>query len=128
MAKDPPLPAQGRHASGNGQRMSRGERLIARALEEHGIRYRYEQPVAVVSQGRVCICYPDFYLPDYHAILEYAGVQGSPEYDRQLRWKAEQYRGLGMQALILDAESFESPWPMNLLGRLGKGRPESRDR
>lgn len=98
--------------------MSRGERLIARVLEDYGIRYRYEHPIAVLSHGHVRICYPDFYLPDHHVILEYAGIRGSREYDRQLQWKIEQYQDLGMRVLILDADSFESPWPMNLLGRL----------
>lgn len=98
--------------------MSRGERLIARALEDHGIAYRYEQPFAVVAHGHVRLCYPDFYLPKQHVILEYAGIQGSPEYDRQLQWKLEQYRALGMRPLVLDADSFETPWPANLLNAL----------
>jgi len=99
--------------------MSRGERLIARALEDHGIAYRYEQPFAVVAHGHVRLCYPDFYLPVQHVILEYAGVQGSQEYDRQLQWKLEQYKALGMRPLVLDPDSFESPWPANLMNHLG---------
>lgn len=102
--------------------MSRGERLVARVLDEHGIRYLYEQPVAVTVHGRVCILYPDFYLPDHHAVLEYAGIKDSPEYDRRLQWKVGQYRDLGMRPLVLDADSFETPWPANLLSALEAGR------
>lgn len=56
---------------------SEGERQIARLLERCGIDYRYEYPLAVIERGKVRILYPDFLLPEYGVVLEYAGVENS---------------------------------------------------
>ena len=56
-------------ANGHGFK-SRGEVQIARFLDRNSILYNYEQPLAVVDQGKTRVWYPDFQLPEYSMIIE----------------------------------------------------------
>jgi DNA helicase-4 len=70
---------------------SAGEKIVANALFEHGVTYRYEQ-----SRLWNGVNYrPDFTIPsdgDGGVIIEYFGLTGDPEYDAMTRKKRAYWR------------------------------------
>ncbi|OHB49709.1 MAG: hypothetical protein A2Y10_06005 [Planctomycetes bacterium GWF2_41_51] len=104
---------------------SKGERQIARFLEKENILYNYESPLAVVDDGKTKIWYPDFQLPEYGLIMEYFGVTGSAEYDRQTKHKMDVYKSSGIEGIFLTEDSLKGDWPAYIAGQIGsilKGR------
>ena len=97
---------------------SEGERQIGRWLERTGIRYLYEHPYAFVDRGKVRLAYPDFHLPELGVIIEYAGVNGSKEYEACLARKKAKLEEMGVPALFLNSDTFKGNWPRKLLERL----------
>jgi hypothetical protein len=95
-----------------------GEEQIARMLDRYSIPYRYEQPVAVIDNGKTKIWYPDFWLRDSGLIIEYFGVNGEKRYDEQTRHKLDVYRESGIDGLFLNRDSLRGDWPGNILGRI----------
>jgi hypothetical protein len=93
---------------------SEGERQIERLLRRCGLVYRYEHPLAVVERGKTRIWYPDFFLPEYGIVIEYAGLSGE-EYEAGLRHKRAVYEELGIPAVFVYPESFRGYWPARLL-------------
>jgi len=119
----------GRYGVGNEGRgyKSKAEVQIARILENSGIAYNYEHPLAVVDGGRVRIWYPDFYLPEYGMIIEYFGVNGDAAYDERTKHKIEVYRETGIEGLFLTRDSFKGDWPAKIISQIEgilKGRLE----
>lgn len=97
------------------QYRSEGERQIARFLEHHGIKYEYEQPLAVVDRGKVRIWYPDFHLPEYGLFFEYIGIEENNGYASQLEHKRKVYAEMGLPVIFMGPESFNGLWPEKIL-------------
>jgi len=105
-------------AEAKGQRgKSEGERQIERLLRRCGLVYHYEPPLAVVDRGKVRLWHPDFFLPEYGIVIEYAGLNGE-EYEAGLRHKEAVYQEMGIPAIFLRPESFRGYWPARLLGEI----------
>jgi len=103
---------------GKGQRgKSEGEKQIERLLRRCGLVYRYEYPLAVVERGKTRIWYPDFFLPEYGIIIEYAGLTGD-EYEAGLRYKKSVYEEFGIPAIFVYPDSFRGYWPARLLSQI----------
>jgi hypothetical protein len=101
-----------------GQRgKSEGERQVERLLRRCGLVYQYEQPLAVVDRGKLRLWHPDFFLPEYGIVIEYAGFNGE-EYEAGLRHKKAVYREIGIPAIFVYPESFKGYWPARLLGEI----------
>lgn len=71
--------------SNNGERVrSKSEKLIADALSNKGIPYRYEMPLSLEHNGRIIVFRPDFTVLNKHNgkkfILEHLGMLDKPEY------------------------------------------------
>lgn len=101
-----------------GKFRSKGEQQIALLLERNGIAYHYEYPLALMDDSKVKLYYPDFTLPDYGVIVEYLGYRGDPEYDRKTGHKIEAYRRAGIEAMVLDSDSFKGDWPDRIMGQI----------
>lgn len=84
---------------------SEGEKQIERFLRRCGFVCRYEDPLVVVERGRTRIWYPDYFLPEYGIVIEYAGLNGE-EYEAGLRHKKAVYEELGVPAIFVRADSF----------------------
>lgn len=103
---------------------SKGERQLARLFGRFGIDYRYEEPLVVRdrsrdrSQNKVRIWYPDFQLPEYGIIIEYAGMNGNREYDLGIEHKKEVYGEMGLSAIFVNRESFKGYWPGRVLSSI----------
>lgn len=93
---------------------SRAEVRIAGLLDQEGIAYRYEHPLAVVDQGRVRIWYPDFYLPEYGMILEHFGVNGDVGYDRRTEHKMRVYETTGVEGVFLNEDVLRRHGPTGI--------------
>ena len=96
---------------------SEGERQIERLLRRCGFECRYELPLAVVDRGRTRLWYPDFFLPEYGVITEYAGFDGE-QYEAGVRYKESVYEELGTPAIFVRPESLRGYWPARLLGEI----------
>jgi len=70
---------------------SNGERTIAGLLDKYGIPFRYEPDIFLKGEDKCYIWHPDFYLPDYRAIIEYLGLSGNHDYDQITRRKKRIY-------------------------------------
>lgn len=97
---------------------SRGEMQIARMLERHGLPFEYEQPVAVLDDGKPRIWYPDFHLRDQGILIEYCGLTGDRDYSMGVQHKQAVYMANGLTALLLTPDIFRGPWPDAILGYL----------
>jgi hypothetical protein len=93
---------------------SRAEVRIAGILDQEGIAYRYEHPLAVVDQGKTRIWYPDFYLPEYGMILEYFGIHGDPGYDRRTEHKMRVYETTGVEGVFLNENAMRREGPTGI--------------
>lgn len=95
---------------------SRGEERIACSLDEHGIEYQYEHPLAVLDRGKVRLWYPDFRLPDYQVWIEYCGRMSDPRYREGMERKKKVYAENGIEALLYGlGDVFGPDWPKPLL-------------
>ena len=97
---------------------SHGEEKIARALEEHGIPYSYEHPLAVVDDGKVRIWYPDFQLPEYGILIEYFGMLNDRNYLAGMSKKEAVYEANGLAAVLLTPDLLDEDWPASMLDRI----------
>ena len=97
---------------------SMGETQIARLLDRVGVEYLYEQPLAVVDDGKVRIWYPDFQLPGYGILIEYFGMRDNPEYEAGVRKKQAVYESNGLKALALRPDGFSGNWPERVLSEI----------
>jgi len=89
---------------------STGARKIAEYLKVGGIRFTYEKPVAVLDGGKTKIWYPDFYLDDYHLIVEYLGMTGNPECDRINGHKRSVYCENRYDVIEIYPSDFKADW------------------
>lgn len=97
---------------------SKAEIQIARLLERNGIAYKYEYPMAVIDHGKTRIWYPDFYLSDYGAIIEYFGMNGDSGYEKRKRHKIEVYKKTGIEGVFLTEASLKGDWPTKIMGQI----------
>jgi len=105
------------YCHGNGYK-SGGERKIGNYLKERNISFTYEKPVAVLCDRKTKIWYPDFYLDDYHIIIEYYGMNGNPEKARLNDYKRKVYQKNKLDVLELYPSDFQKNWQDNLDNRI----------
>lgn len=98
---------------------SEGERRIAGFLDENSIRYRYEQGVLVNHpKNKPRIWYPDFFLPEFGAYIEYFGLSGRQNYDRGIRAKESAYSRTGINVIPVYPWTFNENWKGYIMGEL----------
>jgi hypothetical protein len=89
---------------------SRGEGTIASYLEQQDIDFTYEKPIAVVDSGKTKIWYPDFYLDNYHILIEYLGMNHNPHNTRINEHKRKVYRHNRIDVVEIYPEDFKGDW------------------
>jgi len=97
---------------------SRGERRIAEFLERCGIRYVYEQPLAICEEGKTMIWHPDFYLPDFAIYIEYYGMAGKAGYDERTQRKNSIYARMEVAVIPFYPRMFDYAWQRHVLNCL----------
>ena len=97
---------------------SEGERQIGMLFDRVGITYKYEYPLAVMDRSKLRIWYPDFQLPAYGVIIEYAGVTGDEGYDKGIRHKKSVYADNSIPAIFLNPDAFKGLWPERILDKI----------
>ncbi len=91
---------------------------MARMLRRHGIRYRYEQPLAVVDRDKVRIWYPDLWLPDHAVAVDYAGLMDRPDYARGMAYRHRVYHENGISHVVVQPDDMTGFWPLKILDRI----------
>ncbi|PKN62695.1 MAG: hypothetical protein CVU57_22825 [Deltaproteobacteria bacterium HGW-Deltaproteobacteria-15] len=90
---------------------SEGEKRIAGFLDENSIKYQYEQGVLVnYPMNKPRIWYPDFYLPEFGAYIEYFGLSGRQNYDRGIKAKETSYSKTGLNVIPVYPWTFNEDW------------------
>ena len=91
---------------------SEGERKIAYFLCQNNIGYQYEPAVLVQNSydGKQRIWYPDFYLQEFKAYLEYFGLAGVRSYDKGIKTKQSAYRKAGLDVISIYPWMFRENW------------------
>jgi len=98
---------------------SQGERRIAYFLDDYSIKYLYERGVLVNSVGeKPRIWYPDFYLLEFGAYIEYYGMAGGKNYDRGLKVKQSVYSKMGMEVISVYPWMFAENWQKYIIKEL----------
>ena len=97
---------------------SAGERRIAKFLEQENIAFTYEKPLAVIDQGHTKIFHPDFYLHDFNTIIEYFGINGSPDYMARTNRKIDIYQKNHIPFIPVYPQDFAGNWQGNILSSL----------
>ena len=93
------------------QLKSNGEREIAYFLEKNLIDYQYEKSVVVNTDDfKQRIWYPDFYLPEFGAYIEYYGLAGQTNYDKGIKVKEDVYSKMGMEVIPVYPWMFAENW------------------
>jgi len=108
---------------------SEGERRIADFLESNSIKYHYEPALLINSTyEKLRIWYPDFYLPEFGAYIEYFGLVGHQNYDEGIKTKETQYSKTGIAVIPVYPWTFAGNWQeyiMKELEQITLGRYES---
>jgi hypothetical protein len=81
---------------------TRGERLIADWLAEHGIRYRYDDKFQIIQGFAIR---PDFYLPELDLYVEYWGMD-TTDYKIGMLLKQKLYQQEGKRLISLYPEDL----------------------
>jgi hypothetical protein len=89
---------------------SMGERKIGTYLHRRRINFTYERPVAVVYQGKTKLFYPDFFLDDYHILIEYLGMNGNPQKAKLNNYKRRAYTENGYDVIEIYPRDFGGDW------------------
>ena len=98
---------------------SEGERRIAYFLDSNSIKYKYEPGVLVDSVGqKPRIWYPDFYLPDFGAYIEYYGMVGQRQYERGIKTKQAVYGKMGIDVIGLYPWMLAQNWQKYIMKEL----------
>ena len=104
---------------------SEGERRIAYFLEGNSIKYHYEPGLLINSDEKPRIWYPDFYLPEFGAYIEYFGLVGRQNYDKGIKRKETLYSKTGLAVIPVYPWTFSGNWQeyiMEELERITIGR------
>jgi hypothetical protein len=97
---------------------SEGERRIANFLEANSIKYQYEPALLINSDQKPRIWYPDFYLPEFAAYIEYYGLAGKQNYDDGVKRKETQYSKAGLAVIPIYPWTFSENWEGYILNEL----------
>ena len=89
---------------------SMGERKIGEYLQNRQINFTYERPVAVVYQGKTKLFYPDFFLDDYHILIEYLGMNGNPQKEKLNNYKRRAYNENRYEVIEIYPKDFQRDW------------------
>lgn len=89
---------------------SHGERKIAEYLEGRKFDFSYEKPIAVLDNGKTKIWYPDFYLNEFHILVEYFGMNGHPHNDRLNEHKIAVYKANNYDLIEIYPNDFRKNW------------------
>ena len=92
------------------QYKSAGERRIAKFLDEKDIAFTYEKPLAVIDQGHTKLFYPDFSLHDFNTIIEFFGINGSPDYRERTKRKIDIYHKNHVPFIPVYPQDFAGDW------------------
>jgi hypothetical protein len=104
---------------------SEGERRIAYFLGSNSIKYHYESGLLINSYEKPRIWYPDFYLPEFGAYIEYFGLAGKQNYDEGIKRKETLYSKTGLAVIPVYPWTFTGDWQeyiMEELERITIGR------
>lgn len=96
---------------------SKGERRIADFLSRNQIPFNYEPPTFIYDMNcKLRLWYPDFQIKGREGfILEYAGIQNNPDYDKGIAKKKRLYKDNGLDALFLyPRDIYQENWQDNL--------------
>lgn len=97
---------------------SEGERKIAEFLNNYGINYVYEPGVLVTDRDKPKIWYPDFYLPEFAAYIEYYGFVGNQNYDHGIERKKKVYSAMGLEVIAVYPWTFCENWQKYIVNNL----------
>ena len=97
---------------------SEGERRIAYFLESNSIKYHYEPGLLINSDEKPRIWYPDFYLPEFGAYIEYFGLAGKQNYDEGIKRKETLYSKTGLAVISVYPWTFTGDWQEYILEEL----------
>ena len=89
---------------------SEGEKRIGTYLQERKINFSYERPVAVVDSGKQKLWYPDFFLDNYHVLIEYLGMNGNQESAKINDYKRGVYRANRFDVIEVYPTDFKGDW------------------
>ena len=89
---------------------SMGERKIGNYLHNRKINFTYERPVAVEYQGKTKLFYPDFFLDDYHILIEYLGMNGNPQKAKLNNYKRRAYKENRYDVIEIYPKDFRGDW------------------
>lgn len=114
------------HYTVKGERVrSKSEAMIANALNDAGIPYRYEYPLKLDNT----VIYPDFTvlkIPDRKEMIwEHLGIMDNPEYRNNAFWRIRQYESRGIipgDRLILTFETNKYPLNLPIIDQVIKNR------
>ena len=97
---------------------SEGERRTAYFLEANSIKYYYEPSLLINSDNKPRIWYPDFYLPEFSAYIEYFGLAGKQNYDDGIKRKETLYSKAGLSVIPVYPWTFTGNWQEYIMEEL----------
>jgi hypothetical protein len=98
---------------------SRGERKIAKFLDDKKIKYEYEAGSLVRDeQQKQRIWYLDFYLPEFGMYVEYFGIVNNPDYDKGIRTKRNVYSKMAMDVIEIYPQMFAENWKGYIINKI----------
>ena len=98
---------------------SKGELKISNFLENNSIKYQYESPILINSdKSKPRIWYPDFYLPQYKAYIEYYGLAERQSYKKGIELKSKTYSKMKLDVIPVYPWMLSGNWQGYLMKEL----------
>ena len=98
---------------------SEGERRIADFLESNSIKYHYEPGLLInETPQKPRLWYPDYYLPEFGAYIEYYGLVGRQNYDQGIKRKETLYSKAGLEVIPVYPWTFNGNWQEYIMKEL----------
>ena len=95
---------------------SDGEKKIGTYLQKRKINFSYERPVAVVDNRKTKLWYPDFFLDDFHVLIEYLGMNGNQQSAKINDYKRGVYRANRFDVIEIYPSDFRGNWQNKIDG------------
>ena len=95
---------------------SDGEKRIGTYLQKRNINFSYERSVAVVDNGKTKLWYPDFFLDDFHVLIEYLGMNGNQQSAKINDYKRGVYRANRFDVIEIYPTDFKGEWQLKIDG------------
>lgn len=100
-----------------------GELKIAKFLSRNKINFEYEKEFKLkrkYDNSKYTMVYPDFYIPSKKIVIEYFGMEGDKNYDKETQFKKEIFEHNDYDLISIFPNTPQNMWEIEILNNFNK--------